>query len=101
MDFDYGQFLERRDWDVNNLRPLLDAISSARGSTSSTMTSSGPNKDYWGAAAGLLGTAITTWLDKPATTNPPVVMNDQRVDAPAGGFPSYNPINNSGGALNA
>lgn len=59
-DFDYGQFLERRDWSVNNLTPLLQAIGAARGQTGSTTTMQPGSKDYWGAAAGLLGTAITT-----------------------------------------
>jgi hypothetical protein len=59
-DFDYGQFLERRDWSVNNLTPLLQAISTARGPTGSTTTMQPGSKDYWGAAAGLLGTAIST-----------------------------------------
>jgi hypothetical protein len=26
LDFDYGQFIEERDWDVTNLQPLLQAI---------------------------------------------------------------------------
>lgn len=59
-DFDYGQFLERRDWDVTNLQPLLSAIGAARGGTSSTTSMTPGSKDYWGAAAGLLGTAIST-----------------------------------------
>lgn len=59
LDFDYGQFLERRDWDVNNLTPLLNAIQSARGGTVTTTASDGSKgKDWWGAAGGLLGQAI-------------------------------------------
>jgi hypothetical protein len=27
LDFDYQQFIEARDWDVNNLKPLLDTLS--------------------------------------------------------------------------
>jgi hypothetical protein len=60
-DFDYGQYLERRDWDVNNLTPLLNAIAAARGGSMSTTSVSQPGKDMWGAAAGLLGQAITLW----------------------------------------
>lgn len=59
-DFDYGQFLERRDWSVQNLTPLLQAISAARSGTSSTTTMQPGSKDYWGAAAGLLGQAVST-----------------------------------------
>lgn len=61
-DFNYGQFLEQRDWDVNNMTPLLNAIGSARGGSTTTNSSSGPNKDYWGAAAGVLSTAISTYM---------------------------------------
>lgn len=63
-DFDYGQFLERRDWDINNLQPLLAAIGAARGGSTSTTTMRPGSKDYWGAAAGLLGTAISTLGNK-------------------------------------
>lgn len=64
LDFDYGQFLERRDWDVNNMGPLLNAISSARGGTSSTTTREGAGgKDYWGAAAGLIGQGLSIYGD--------------------------------------
>lgn len=31
-DFDYQQFIENRDWDANNLQPLLSATNAARGS---------------------------------------------------------------------
>lgn len=59
-DFNYGQFLEKRDWDVNNLTPLMNAIAAARGGSISTTTGgqSGGGKDLWGAAGGLLATAI-------------------------------------------
>lgn len=60
LDFNYGQFLEGRDWDVNNLTPLMNAISVARGNQSTTTngSTSQPGKDAWGAAGGLLATAI-------------------------------------------
>lgn len=60
-DFDYGTYLERRDWDVNNLTPLLNAIGAARGGSSSTTTQNLPRKDYWGAIGGMLGQAVTLW----------------------------------------
>ncbi len=64
LDFDYGQFLERRDWDVNNMGPLLNAISAARGGSTITSTnSSGQNKEYWGAAAGLIGQGLSIYGD--------------------------------------
>lgn len=67
-DFDYGQFLERRDWDVNNLTPLLNSINAARGGSTTTTTGSSGNKDYWGAAAGLLGTAIQQYFGNNGST---------------------------------
>lgn len=54
-DFDYGQFLEKRDWSVNNLTPLLNAIQAARGDTKVTESES---KSPWGAVGGLLGDVI-------------------------------------------
>jgi hypothetical protein len=54
-DFDYGQFLERRDWSVTNLQPLMDAIRTASGGQSSGTTPSGP--DYGTMLAGL-GTTV-------------------------------------------
>lgn len=71
-DFNYGQFLDKRDWDVNNLHPLMDAITNARGgTTTTTATQNNPNKDYWGAAAGLLGTAVSTYGQNRAPSTPP------------------------------
>lgn len=41
MDFDYQQFIENRDWDVNNLQPLIATLSSVPHSSSQTTESSG------------------------------------------------------------
>lgn len=41
LDFKYGQFIEERDWEVQNLQPWLDTLSSIRIPSSSTETSSG------------------------------------------------------------
>ena len=54
MDFDYGQFLEGRDWDVNNFGILLDAIRAAQGGAEG---SSGPSTASM--LTGLLGTAVS------------------------------------------
>jgi hypothetical protein len=56
LDFDYGQFLEGRDWDVNNLGPLLNAIQAARGNSQQTSTQ--PGEDKWSAYGGLLGSLL-------------------------------------------
>ncbi len=48
-DFDYGQFLERRDWDVNNLNVILNALGVVQGTTK------GADKDPLGGILGLLG----------------------------------------------
>lgn len=39
-DFDYGQFLENRDWDITNLQPLLQTLAAVPKNTSSTGTAS-------------------------------------------------------------
>lgn len=60
-DFDYMQFIERRDWDVNNLEPLLAAIQGAKhGQTKSTKekTSGGGLSTVVGMAA-LVGGVMT------------------------------------------
>jgi hypothetical protein len=63
-DFDYGQFLEKRDWDLNNLQPLLAAISGAapaagRTETSTTKTSGGGFGQVLGLAAAVGGAFLT------------------------------------------
>lgn len=61
-DFDFMQFIERRDWDVNNLQPLLAAIQGAKhGQTTSTKekTSGGGLSQLAGMAA-MVGGGIMT-----------------------------------------
>lgn len=53
-DFDYGQFLERRDWSVNNLEPLMKAMGTAQGSGGPT-ASTAPN---YGTLLSGLGTTL-------------------------------------------
>lgn len=55
MDFDYGQFLEGRDWDVNNFGILLDALRTAQGG--SGQGNSAPSTAS--LLTGLLGTATS------------------------------------------
>lgn len=69
-DFDYGQFLEARDWDVNNLMPLLQTLSAVpknvtntsnfRSETDSTTTVT-PDRfgQVLGAAATVAGAYFT------------------------------------------
>lgn len=54
LDFDYGQFLEGRDWDVNNFGILLDALRTAQGGPTGQQ---GPSDAS--LLAGLLGTAVS------------------------------------------
>jgi hypothetical protein len=67
-DFNYGQFLERRDWDVNNLNNLLSAIQAVE-PTAGTKKDSGPAKDKgdskWGGILGMVGTAIGAYYGNP------------------------------------
>lgn len=58
-DFNYGQFLERRDWNVNNLNTLLNAIGVVN-PTAGRLTIGKDKKDnsQWGAVIGLLGAAV-------------------------------------------
>lgn len=57
-DFNYGQFLERRDWDVNNLGPMLQFLQASKpsgGTTTGRTTNSSGAGGYLGAAAALAG----------------------------------------------
>lgn len=66
-DFDYGQFLESRDWDVNNLKPLMEAIRTAQGSApSSTPTGT----DYGSLLSGLGTTLAGAWATNHANKDP-------------------------------
>lgn len=59
-DFNYGQFLERRDWSMNNLNSLLSAIQSVSPAAGSLTKTKGPNtsaSDY-AAIAGTIASAV-------------------------------------------
>ncbi len=75
LDFDYGQFIEARDWDITNLQPLLAALSTVPYSetqTTTETTSGGTFQAVLGAAAtvaaayftGGLSTMIKAGADK-------------------------------------
>lgn len=55
LDSDYGDFIERRDWDVTNLQPLLQAIGTSReGKAIETGQSTGAGQVI-GAVASIVG----------------------------------------------
>jgi hypothetical protein len=54
-DFDYMQFIERRDWDVNNLQPLLASIQGAKHG----QTTTSKEKTSGGGLSALAGMAAT------------------------------------------
>jgi hypothetical protein len=57
LDFDYQQFIENRDWDIDNLQPLLQTLGSINsGGTTTTSQSSGVSKTA--AVLGALGTVV-------------------------------------------
>lgn len=62
LDFNYSQFVENRDWSVNNLQPLLQSIGAAKG-TNITTTKYGaptnPASAAIGAAATVAGAYFT------------------------------------------
>ena len=53
LDFDYGQFLEARDWDVTNLQTLVSTLASVPHGTTTTETAKG------GEFQAILGAAAT------------------------------------------
>jgi hypothetical protein len=67
LDFDYGQFIEERDWDVTNLQPLLAAIGVNNGAPGK------PNNEdsiasAVGAAATVAGAYFSANPSTPSTT---------------------------------
>jgi len=62
LDFDFMQFLEARDWDVHNLKPLLSALSTVphgETQTTTTKTSGGEFQAILGAATTLASAYFT------------------------------------------
>lgn len=53
-DFDYGQFLEKRDWNVSNMEPLLNAIRAASGANPQTS----PDQTNYGSLLAGLGSTV-------------------------------------------
>jgi len=54
-DFDYQQFIENRDWDVNNLDPLFKAVGGATGGPTPQQV---PRDNTAGQLLGLAGTLV-------------------------------------------
>lgn len=57
LDFDYGQFLENRDWSVSNLEPLLKALQGTAGAYD--YSESGKKKESGGELGQILGAATS------------------------------------------
>lgn len=66
-DFQYGQFLERRDWDINNLNNLIAAIQGVDSTAGKTEETYGkkPKKSTFGTILGLAGTAVGAMFGQP------------------------------------
>lgn len=66
-DFDYGQHLERRDWDVNNLNNLISAIQGVNSTAGTTETNykKKEKKSTWGTILGVVGTAVGAMYGMP------------------------------------
>lgn len=56
LDFDYGQFVENRDWSVSNLRPLLAALQGTQGAYDQAGT--GKTKESSGALGSIIGAGL-------------------------------------------
>jgi hypothetical protein len=80
LDFDYDQFIEERDWDIDNLQPLLASIGTAKGGNVTT-TRTEPKADKLGTILGAAGTLIGYFGGtKGAETAPKTAM---MMDTPA------------------
>jgi hypothetical protein len=67
LDFDYGQFIEERDWDVTNLQPLLAAIGVNNGAPGKPN-----NEDSIATALGAAATVAGAYFSaNPSSSTPP------------------------------
>lgn len=94
LDFNLSQFLEQRDWSVNNLSPLLSAIDASKGTQRTTNTYSGPNSGVGqaiGAAATIAGAYFTggksTGGDQNNGGTPDTTQNDYNLYSSTGNSP--------------
>ena len=55
LDVDYQQFIEQRDWDVNNLQPLFQAVGQASGTPGQAIPADNTASSLMGMAATLVG----------------------------------------------
>lgn len=55
LDVDYSNFIEQRDWDVNNLEPLFRAVGQAGGTPETAVPPDNTASSLMGAAATLVG----------------------------------------------
>lgn len=82
LDFDYQQFTENRDWDTNNLEPLLNAISASKGVS---RTTTGPQASPWGQALGAAATvAGMYYTGNIGTSKAPAAQTGTQYNNPAG-----------------
>lgn len=93
LDFNYNQFIEQRDWSVNNLQPLLSAIDASKGTTRNTSTFSGPSSaagQAIGAAATIAGAYFTGGKSTGGQNNggtPDTTQNDYNLYSSTGNSP--------------
>lgn len=93
LDFNYNQFIEQRDWSVNNLQPLLSSINSAKGTQGVTSTYSGPSSaagQAIGAAATIAGAYFTGGRSVSSDQN-----NGGTTDTSSNPYSSYSSTGNS------
>lgn len=88
LDFDYQQFTEAQNWDTNNLEPLLNSISTAKGVS---RTSTGPQANPWGQALGAASTVAGMYFtgnigSKSSSPAAPAVGVTGPTGAHAGGY---------------
>jgi hypothetical protein len=79
LDFNYQQFVENRDWSVNNLQPLLSSINAAKGTQSQT-SNFGPPANVAGTAIGAAATIAGAYFTggKSASAGPDTNLASQQ-----------------------
>lgn len=84
QDFDYGQFLEKRDWSMNNFEAMLKSLNAASGTGGSTTTSTSEGGSVGGQIAGLASSVAGMYFANRTPT---------KVGSPTPTFPTQSPEN--------
>lgn len=90
LDTKFSDFLEKRDWDINNLDPLLKAITASKGGNITTERNDGAGAwgQALGAAATIAGAYFTGGFGKKGVSTPSTTAGTAAADYSNMGSPT-------------